>query len=72
MLTLGDRYAVELLMNLKNSTQHQQPGTQFNADIKQDNDQSHKEQGVFESGSHPVCKILQRKDHKSSLNPNEG
>ena len=51
MLTLGDRYAVELLMNLKNSTQHQQPGTQFNADIKKGNDQSHQEQDVLQSRS---------------------
>ena len=51
MLTLEDRIAVELLMNLKNSTQHQQPATQLTADIQKGNDQSNQEQGILQSKS---------------------
>ena len=49
MHTLGDMIAVELLLNLRNSTQHQQPATQLIADIQKGNDQSHQEQGVLEN-----------------------
>ena len=60
MLTLEDRIAVELLMNLKNSTQHQQPATQLIADIQKNNDQSHQDQGVIESKlQNSVCRNLQ-------------
>ena len=60
MLTLEDRIAVELLMNLKNSTQHQQPATQLIADIQKDNDQRNQEQGVLQSKpQNSVCRNLQ-------------
>ena len=60
MLTLEDRIAVELLMNFKNSTQHQQPATQLNANIQMNNDQNHQEQCILQNKSqNSVCRNLQ-------------
>ena len=61
--------AVELLMNLRNSTQHQQLATQLITDIQKGNNQNHQKQGVLQSKSQDsVCKNLQR---KSEFKPNK-
>ena len=63
MRNLGDMIAVDLLMTFRNSSQHQQPATQSNADTQKNNDQSHQEQGVLQSESIDlVCK----KSHNKS------
>ena len=61
MRNLGDMIAVDLLMTFRNSTRHQQPATQSNADTQKNNDQRNQEQGVLQSKSKDlVCEKSQK------------
>ena len=54
--------AVDLLMTFRNSTRQQQHSFQSNAVVQKNNDQSHQEQGVFQSESKDlVCEKSQKK-----------